>query len=301
MSYPFILSQRSISQQRDMFLFSFFQYPYVLMSGGWNLARHGMTVQKFYRWLDIIDDHSLDRNINFQLRKINVTRSDILTYVVASAEGPMLRRDSVELLEPGVYGPFLDGKPYRGKVGDNPPLYTFREWERGPGRRGEDITIDMNRENRMPQAIIDAVARRDRGVCCVTGRADLPTSITWAFLPALAYESYQDRDFGKEGLHEAYRTVENAITLCTQLLEPFMENMFSVDIEPHRCLRRSPQQSPPLPLNLRRQSASSEFWHLHFKWTLYGNVDDPRRGIVFWDPDYPFTVSLSPAAHPAIF
>lgn len=109
------------------------------------------------------------------------------------------------------------------------------------------MVIDQSAQNEMPQAITDAVTRRDCGVCCVTGRADLPTTIIWAFPPSMAYmvcavfpatpsanisrQSYQSRDIAKPGLHEEYRSLENAITLCNTLVEPYMENMFSIDIE----------------------------------------------------------------------
>jgi hypothetical protein len=45
--------------------------------------------------------------MNFQLQKINLKRFDVLRYVVDSFEGLLLPRDSVELLEVGMYGPFL--------------------------------------------------------------------------------------------------------------------------------------------------------------------------------------------------
>ncbi|KAF7366901.1 hypothetical protein MSAN_00948800 [Mycena sanguinolenta] len=274
MSYPFLLSQRSISQQRDMFLFCFEEYPIVLMGGGWNLKHHHMTIKTFYRWLDIIDDHHRDRNINFQLQKINLKRFDVLRYIVDSSEGPLLPRDSEELLEPGVYGPFLDGQPYRGQVGDRYCLDTLRTFERGAGCLGEDTGVDLNHHNKMPQAIIDAVTQRDSGVCCVTGRADLPASIIWVFPPSMAYESYQVRDGSKQGLHEVYRCLENAITLCDALVEPYMENMFSIDMEDSGriitfvdlCMKIP--SAPSLPSHLPHHSASHMFWQLHFKLTL---------------------------------
>ncbi|KAJ7816200.1 hypothetical protein B0H14DRAFT_2845105 [Mycena olivaceomarginata] len=269
-----------------MFLFCFAEYPLVLMNGGWNLSHHRMTIQTFYRWLDIIDDHYRDRNLNFQLRKINLRRFDVLRYVVDSSEGPMLPRDSVEFLQPGVYGPFLDGQPYRGQVGNSFHPSTLRGLEQRAGRMGEDIGMDLNRHNKMPQDVSDAVTTRDGGVCCVTGRADLPTSVIWAFPPSLAYMSYQERDGGKEGLYEAYRTVDNAITLCTALIEPFMENMFSVDIEDNSHIitfldlpTRVPT-APSVPSHLPRHcpsaSLTATFWHLHFNGPSAFEPQDPH-------------------------
>ncbi|KAJ7851960.1 hypothetical protein B0H14DRAFT_2760869 [Mycena olivaceomarginata] len=234
-----------------------------------------MTIQTFYRWLDIMDDDYRDRNSKFQLRKINLSRYGVLCYGVDSVEGPTLPRDSVELLQPGVYGPFIDDQPYRGKVANRFEPCSFRGIEQGAGKTGEDVGRDLNRENKMSQSVIDAVTMRDGGVCCVTGRADLPTSVIWAFPPSLAYMSYQQRDAGKEGLYEAYRTVDNAVTLCDPLIEPFMENMFSVDIEDNHHIitfldfpTRVPA-APSLPSHLPRHSLETDaFWYLHFKWTL---------------------------------
>ncbi|KAJ7247112.1 hypothetical protein B0H12DRAFT_1125258 [Mycena haematopus] len=156
MAYPFVLSQRSISQERNMFLFSFRQYPFVLMAGGWNLKYHRMMIQTFYRW-----------------------RFDVLSYIVDSVEGTMLPRDSVELMEPGVYGPFIDDQPYRLPVGHRFEVSTLRAMERDAQLMGEGVVS----ENKMPQDVVDAVTMRDGGVCCFTGRADLPTSIIWVFPP----------------------------------------------------------------------------------------------------------------------
>ncbi|KAJ6578960.1 hypothetical protein B0H10DRAFT_2236012 [Mycena sp. CBHHK59/15] len=101
----------------------------------------------------------------------------------------------------------------------------------------------------MPQpTVVDAATDRDRGVCCLTGRADLPARIIWAFPPTLAYESYIERDWTEDGLHETYRTVDNAFTLRVALIEPFTQNMFSVDVKPSRRVPGPPECSPtPFP------------------------------------------------------
>lgn len=65
-----------------------------------------MTIQTFYRWLDIIEDHDPDYEQDFQLRKITLKRFDVCRYILESTEGPSLPRDSIELLEPGMYSAF---------------------------------------------------------------------------------------------------------------------------------------------------------------------------------------------------
>ncbi|KAJ6484173.1 hypothetical protein C8R45DRAFT_1075399 [Mycena sanguinolenta] len=76
-------------------------------------------------------------------------------------------------------------------------------------------------QNEVPEHVIDAVTARDGGVCCVTGRTDLPTTVMWLFppsrsLPYLVGSPWDD--FDTENPHEAYRTVDNAITLCNPLI-----------------------------------------------------------------------------------
>ncbi|KAJ6520246.1 hypothetical protein C8R45DRAFT_1086127 [Mycena sanguinolenta] len=232
-----------------------------------------MSIRTFYRWLGIMmDDIYPDRNLDFQLREISLKRFEILSYVLDSVKSPMLAYDSVELLPPGVYGPFNGDKPFRGPIGHVHAPGTFREIERDILERGGETAIEMTRENEMPQAVIDAVTARDGGVCCVTGRADLPASVIWVFPPSLADMSYPSRDSGDEDLFKAYRNVDNAITLCNMLVEPFMDNMVSVDTEDNNRIItfldlpiRVPD-APPLPSHLPRPA--SLYWYYHFKWTL---------------------------------
>ncbi|KAJ6605948.1 hypothetical protein B0H10DRAFT_586481 [Mycena sp. CBHHK59/15] len=132
-------------------------------------------------------------------------------------------------------------------------------------------TMKCPKSSSMPQpTVVDAATDRDRGVCCLTGRADLPARIIWAFPPTLAYESYIERDWTEDGLHETYRTVDNAFTLRVALIEPFTQNMFSVDVKDHSRVVafQDLPSAPPLPSHLPRPSVSDFFWHLHFKRTL---------------------------------
>ncbi|KAJ7866875.1 hypothetical protein B0H13DRAFT_1897861 [Mycena leptocephala] len=111
--------------------------------------------------------------------KINLRRFDVLRYVTAS---PIEARSAI------VFSHLRSGDSNKGQEG----------W--GGYRHGSESTRS---QNKMLQDVIDAVTTRDGGVCCVTGRADLPTSVIWVFPPSLAYMSYQERDGSKEGLYEA--------------------------------------------------------------------------------------------------
>ncbi|KAJ7814969.1 hypothetical protein B0H14DRAFT_2848988 [Mycena olivaceomarginata] len=226
-----------------------------------------MTIKTFYRWLDIIDDHYGDRP-NFQLRKINLKRLDLLRYVVddtTPVDGPPLPRDSVELLGPGVYGPFLVDGPYMGQVGHRDRRATFQEREMqalhgDPGLPAEPSVL---LHNEMSQAIVAAASQRDQGVCCITGRADLPTRIIWVIPPYLGCE------LDKQSDTLSFQTVENTITLCTALTGPFAENIFSVDVEDDSRIVtfQNLSDAPPL-LPRPRPDTVARFWNLHFKWTL---------------------------------
>jgi hypothetical protein len=112
-----------------MLLFGFDEKMFMFMAGGvcrslhhlrletsntmqvGTLAVRPVTIATFYRWLDIIDDRYREPGLPILLRKITLEAVEILTYVMKSVDGPPLPRDSGELLEPGVYAPFL-GIPF---------------------------------------------------------------------------------------------------------------------------------------------------------------------------------------------
>jgi hypothetical protein len=92
----------------------------------------------------------------------------------------------------------IDGEPYTGKVGDIFDRPSFRERERNylvdyPGEQVRFAIVPPNInqlgfKTNVPQVIVDAATQRDQGVCSVTGRTDLPTSIVWVYPPFLADE-----------------------------------------------------------------------------------------------------------------
>ncbi|KAJ6608138.1 hypothetical protein B0H10DRAFT_2194575 [Mycena sp. CBHHK59/15] len=165
---------------------------------GWNLNRHRMTIRTFYRWFYLIDDHHRDHNVKILLRKIHLTRLDVLRYRVDTVEEPLLSRESEDLLKPGTYGPFLDGKPYTGEVGDDSHQITFQKME----------------------ASFESEALR-----CAE------PSIT------ILGKSYKVRDWQKKDLFDEYKTIDNVITFCSALVGPFTQNIFSIDVEVHNFWR----------------------------------------------------------------
>ncbi|KAK7017147.1 hypothetical protein R3P38DRAFT_3201518 [Favolaschia claudopus] len=103
---------------------------------------------------------------------------------------------------------------------------------------------------------IAEVRARDGNVCCLTGRSDLPTRVVWLFLPALANTLYPRGDAGKGDVKEAYNTTHNAVTLREALVQPFKENMFSVDIDDKNRIL------PSVPAD------AEKYWRANFKRTL---------------------------------
>ncbi|KAJ6562561.1 hypothetical protein B0H19DRAFT_1260128 [Mycena capillaripes] len=112
-----------------------------------------------------------------------------------------------------------------------------------------------------------AASLRDRGVCCFTGRKDLPTRVMWIIPPAVGDELYP-RELEKN--KEAFRTVDNALTLCTALAGAFNQNLLSVDVEDASRIVTFQElpSAPPLLSHLSSEPGAGRFWHLNFKWTL---------------------------------
>lgn len=116
----------------------------------------------------------------------------------------------------------------------------------------------------MPQAIIDSVCSRDKGVCCITGRSDLPIDIIWIFLPLSPTrkpEGFLPRMpssvLPNPPLRGGERVLQNgrhAITVCTGLIGPLAENVLSTDIA--ACNTRCSSPSQPK-RSVRTRTASS--------------------------------------------
>jgi len=116
-----VLSQRSILQNRDVFFFyDMREKPFELCGGkepsyqrcnrcshshlyaGLDSTRHNLTIERFYRWLEIVDDAP---KVEFQLWRITIKQYDIFTYA-AMREGHSLSRSSTQPLAPGNYGAY---------------------------------------------------------------------------------------------------------------------------------------------------------------------------------------------------
>ncbi|KAJ7074638.1 hypothetical protein C8F01DRAFT_31601 [Mycena amicta] len=195
-SGSFLISKRAAAQGRNMHVFSLHEFPAVDMAGGFNLNRFHLPAKTFYRWLDLVDADRRKSTLNLVLRRITLRKIDVLSYAVASEDGAPIPRGSDELILPGVYGVFLDGKPYRRCVG-NPNshevsfLALASELDAECASYGEPNQPMPSSENTMPQSLAELAMARDQGRCCVTGRTDLPTQVIWAYPPLASYRLHQ--------------------------------------------------------------------------------------------------------------
>ncbi|KAK7007775.1 hypothetical protein R3P38DRAFT_3026172 [Favolaschia claudopus] len=310
MSHQFVESQRSIAQCRNFFLFSFSRLPLVFIVGGWNLSRHNMSVKQFYRWLDIMEGDKRYFSPHIELRRITLRGLGLVRYGLDTCEDSTISRNSTQLLEPGVYGPYIGNQPFGDSIGADVPPHTFAKFVRDAATVAKRGHGDFNEESKLSESTIAEVRARDGNVCCITGRNDLPTRVVWLFLPALADTLYPNRE-DQRGINKMFNTIDNAVTLCQALVEPFMENMFSVDIDDNKRIvtfadLTSYPNAPSLPTELPSLPAGAEqYWRANFKRTLmvhfYGgdiafeksepglNPDDLFEEVAEWgyDPKHP--------------
>ncbi|KAJ6512942.1 hypothetical protein C8R45DRAFT_1088039 [Mycena sanguinolenta] len=256
----FLLSKRAQALGRDVHIFSLSDFPYVCVMAGMSSQRLQVSVKTLYRWLDTVDED--ERDEEFILKEISLVKVDVLSYCVGTI-GSSLSRDSSDTIKPGLYGPFYtDGRPFTGKIGNPSPNRSFVDAAALLDRNTEKGSRPSEK-NLMPVALVDAAIRRDNGVCCVTGRADVPTSIIWVFPPMLAI-------FSNDGIdYDRYQTLENTVTMSSALVEPFHQNTFTVDVDNDYCIVQFDSVvGCNLPPRLAMVTASHEFWRESFKWAL---------------------------------
>ncbi|KAF7374618.1 hypothetical protein MSAN_00346400 [Mycena sanguinolenta] len=260
MSQSFLLSKRAEERGHDVHIFSVSNFPSVCVMAGMNTKSLALSIEKFYRWLDLMDED--ERDEEFILKEITLIRVDVLSYCVATI-GSSLPRDSSEMMKPGLYGPFYpDGRPFNGKIGDPSPTLSFVNMATSLDERTAKGSRPSEK-NLMPDALIDSAIQRDNGVCCITGRADGPTSTIWVFPPMLAMFAIDEIDFDK------YRTLDNIITINSELVDAFNQNAFTVDVDDdYRIIQFDNIAGWTLPPRLAIMTATYEFWRENFKWSL---------------------------------
>jgi len=166
---------------------------------------------------------------------------------------------------------FIDGRFNRATFAELTRLYQ-EDLERFPD---SVPTRELLLHNVLPPEIRDSVEARDSGRCCVTGvtgSANAAVCITWVLPPASADDCYPPQNIGTPSRIGSFKQMENAITLRQDLLEPWSENMFGIDVDDdYRIIVF--QDLPAgltLPSHLPPNSTrpSDEFLRLNLRWCI---------------------------------
>ncbi|KAF7290620.1 hypothetical protein MIND_01302200 [Mycena indigotica] len=283
--HHFLRSTRATELGWSFFLFNFYDYPAITMTGGWNLDLHpGMTARTFYRWMDIII--ARDYEHTFELRPIKIQLFDIASYGYDYEAGDPIPRDSDIILQSGVYGPFF---PFNKKESDKPEPYKGFIGTECPGMLSftqsfNTLDIHVNpetcaskeNETMMTVHIKDEVRNRDKGKCFFTGRTDLPTKLIWIIPPRLALTLFEgDRLAAYE--QSDYEVADNVITIDETLVEPFNCNAFSIDFQNNNHITIFGELPDDLHAKISTLTPvaipahTEKFWHENFEWTLQAN------------------------------
>ncbi|KAF7290608.1 hypothetical protein MIND_01301000 [Mycena indigotica] len=270
----FLISKRAIEQGRNMHIFSsrpmVESFKQARLVGGLNLSRvRHLTAAMFYRWLDLcharLEDRELHARVVLRPVQIGTSSFNVMSCYLRKVEGAPIPRDSLALLQPGVYGVFLlDETPYEGDVLSPRRFYEpFAE----QAKSLQTIFPEYGTNN-TPTRLSDLVKARDQGRCSITGQTGHPTQIVWIYPPLASFVV----DRLDDAIFDKFRLVDNLITICSSLAEPFQRNAFSVDMEDGGRIIKFvdlPDESPVLPLYLPAPRPSAvRFWDLNFKYTL---------------------------------
>ncbi|KIM39442.1 hypothetical protein M413DRAFT_446949 [Hebeloma cylindrosporum] len=222
-----ILSDRSISQKRNIFLFSVNPWKAFQMCGGLNFERTKPTIEAFYRWMDLINDS--EKAGTYQIWKIDVERVYILNYK-GTRIGQALPPSSPDLLMPGDYAAYVnrDGDLVPKIIGPRSHFCNLFErtiisQDRSDIWPGEIETLLLNK---ISPEFLGEVQGRDQGKCLITGQISNESEILWIAPPA-----WCDHYTVNHGEVEEYLTTDNIITLDKRLAVLYMENRFSIDAE----------------------------------------------------------------------
>ncbi|KAF7305549.1 hypothetical protein HMN09_00807800 [Mycena chlorophos] len=285
-SLPFLLSRRAEAQRRNLHVFSLGQFPSTILVGGFDLKRVPLAANTFYRWLDLCDalinnrsDDSPNLALDVVLRRIQVTIIDVLAYGIQSVEGPPIPRESLALLEPGIYGIFNpDGTPYEGNVSnEHRYAYPIRDFL---AKQLPDVVVQVcselldastqlrSIEDHLPSDLIQQAKTRDQGRCVLTGRNDVATEVVWLF-PPVASQNLRWCDRIRP--FEEYRVLENVITLSSTLVDALRRNVVAVDVDDNnRIVSFEDIDHPQVPSHLPASvpAPTARFWRWHLQYTL---------------------------------
>ncbi|KZS91140.1 hypothetical protein SISNIDRAFT_487830 [Sistotremastrum niveocremeum HHB9708] len=309
-----VLSKRSKEQGRDLFLWDH-SIPgtfSLTLAGGINTRRFPyLTCATLYRWIRLIcNDYA-----PFKLRAIRVREAPqaFLAYTEEEETLYTLDEESNDKPPPGDYAAFCrvtpidyvpqeDGDTYSGEEGKIFQLYAFhsRGWSGLLGALSEAPTLEgvWNSYSRtahlnvMPPAVEDFV-REKYNLCNITGSGESKEElgVVWIFPPGEArlVKGKLPQDFDME----AFVTSDNAILLRNDLIKPFHENIFGVDVDDnYRIVQFDEYHGLQLPSHVpdyqthQFNACTQIFLRQHFRWCLLVQIcgghilDDYNRGEI---------------------
>ncbi|KAJ6521862.1 hypothetical protein B0H19DRAFT_1203333 [Mycena capillaripes] len=240
--------------------------PVVSVVGAVSSDLTPVSTRTLSRWLYLLARHvSGARPIRSEAvyRPITVVGADVFIRCLDEIGTKSFPYDSPDQLPPGCYALFdTDGNPYPNPYGRTQPRRTFARTERAWDVPDHDLRAADRMKKPVPESLAIQARKRDRGLCCFTGRPS--NYITWV-IPPLLSRAVAPPSFSREQCH----SLENVFTISHDLLEAYHCNQITVDPQDgYRVIVF--QEFPHLVLldRLASPPSSGRFWRAGLCWTL---------------------------------
>ncbi|KAJ6600230.1 hypothetical protein B0H10DRAFT_2083419 [Mycena sp. CBHHK59/15] len=194
-------------------------------------------------------------------RRITVVGADIFVRL-AGIGSEAFPCDSPDPLPPGCYALFVDSEPYPYPIGQSMPRPSFVETEPAWDVPDDDIRASYRMANPVPHNLTTEARRRDRGLCCLTGRPS--DCIAWV-IPPLLCGAVSPPAFSLEQC----LCLDNVFTISLDLLRVYQNNRIAVDSQDgYRIVTFGESGDLTLLDRLGSLPTSGRFWHASLAWTL---------------------------------
>ncbi|KAJ6468725.1 hypothetical protein C8R45DRAFT_1017437 [Mycena sanguinolenta] len=195
-------------------------------------------------------------------RSITFVGADIFTRFLAGIGPETFPCDSPDPLPPGCYALFVGGEPYPHPFGQRTPRSSFAKTERNWDVPDDDFLAAYRMAKSIPDNLASGARKRDRGMCCFTGRPS--DCVTWV-LPPLLRDAVAPPTFSLEQC----LCFDNVFTISPDLLQAYQDNQIAVDPQDkYRVVVFGDFSGITLLNRLRSAPSSSRFWHASLSWTL---------------------------------
>nr|GAT51361.1 predicted protein [Mycena chlorophos] len=264
--YPFLVPKLAQERDANVFVFGLESYPTVVIRAALNSRLHNLTGKMLLNWLSSYCETNRIKPSDMSLEKIKIAPTDLFCYAIVDRDGHPIRHDSEAILEPGLYGIFSkEKKPFLRVVGPR-----------------EEAVL-----NEIPAELRQRALERSGGRCEFTGTLD-KVQACWVFPPSAAYNIYLDDPIP----YHKYQVLANVTIVASQLVEAFLTNKFSVDIEDGGRIiifEKLAPNAPMLPTHLPTLPplADRRFWRLSFRHTLQHRLPVGHNAAAdFEEPEY---------------